>query len=320
MGTDSFIGYSHPFLTPTHETISGIKLYQAAQETYISVCSTTSCFPYCCRTSPNIALLLHVDCIQTLQQGSRIPMRALWVLARCTLPSYANFKYVSAAQQVCTVLASTSSANFALFPPAISLLLQQMPELPTELQLMMLDFASPSLGLSLATVFIGTLPLLEMKRALDFRQRTSQVSCSRKMYVSYVTIRGQSYLSDITNKRCDGMSEISCPDHPDYAVFSMDDLGIRGVRFITRGSGSVPVEAPWYQYKELNHHPDDDILITQNVWTLKIHSNLGSQVYSRSSSRTLQSSRNVELHITGIIRSIPKYPRTSGMNTTAIVS
>jgi hypothetical protein len=47
--------------------------------------------------------------------------------------------------------------------------LQQMENLPPELQGMILDFAAPSLGLSLITVLLDTLSLIMKKRNLALR-------------------------------------------------------------------------------------------------------------------------------------------------------
>jgi hypothetical protein len=312
VGTDSFHGYSQSFLSPTHETRSGIKLYQAANKVYISICCPTSCSPYCCRTSPLIAFVFHTECVQTLQTFSEIPIRALWSLVRCIQPLYANFENVGTLQQVRSVTASISSADPALFRTweqlgqvkhveldgqrsasrtvsqpnhqsmanqpnkirkvgnnqgclEISLAFRLVQKLPPEIQCITLDFAGPSLGLSLLTVLLDTLPLLEIKRTLALHQRQIQLNYSKKMFLSYVTIRGQSYISDISNEQRHGMHEVLCITHPEYAILSLDDLGIRGICFVAEESGSKPTGAPWYQHEKLNQNPDDTILVTQNV-------------------------------------------------------
>lgn len=267
LGSESFDGYTEPFLNPGKDMKSGIKLDQGANEEYISVCSPGCCFSYCCRMSPYTAFLLHADCVQTLQNIPvvSISMRAIWNFVRCIQPFYANFDDIGTSQQIRSVVASTGSADVAELPPAIAPIIRQTHILPAELQYMILGFAGPCLGLSLFTVLLNTLPLLVQNRTLNFHQSRIQLKCSKKMYVSYATIRDQSYISDISNKWRDGMWVLPCAAYPDYVVVSMDDLGVRDVCFVTEGVGPKPAEAPWYRYGKLNQNSHDNILITQNV-------------------------------------------------------
>jgi hypothetical protein len=256
--------------------------------------------------------VFHTECVQMLQSSSKIPIRALWSLARCIQPFYANFENIGTLSQIRSVTASISSADPALFRTwedsgqvnhvksdeqqsasctvlqpnrrtmanqpdnkstirnhqvhlKISLAFQLMQRLAPEIQCITLNFAGPSLGLSLLTVLLDTLPLLEIKRTLGLHQRQIQLNYSKKMYLSYVTIRGQSYISDISNERRHGMNELPCMTQPEYAIVSLDDLGIRGICFVAEESCSKPTKAPWYQHEELYQNLDDNILITQNV-------------------------------------------------------
>jgi hypothetical protein len=244
VGTVAFEGYSQSFSFPTHETRDRIKLYQATNEAYISICCPSSCSPYCCRKAPHTAFLLHDSCVQMLQIASKAPMRALWIAVRCKQPSYANFESVGTIHQIRSVIASLSSATPASLPPAISSTLKQMQTLPRELQGMILNFAAPSLGLSLVMVLLDTLPLIQKKRNLAFYEIQTQLRCVDNIYVSYVTIQGQGYVSKLSKEHCHGTEVLPCTAKPSHIIVSLDELGIRGICFETEGFDPKPLKAP----------------------------------------------------------------------------
>jgi hypothetical protein len=192
-------------------------------------------------------------------------MRALWSFVRCTQPSYANFESAGTIQQIHSVVSSISSTDFGLFPPTIASVLQRIQGVSREIQLMIMDFAGPSLGLSLITVMLDVLPLLNRKRSLAFHEWQVQLDCSKKMYVRCIEVRGQSYLSDISNEACNGMELLPFTAKPDLVIISLDDLGIRGVCFASKGSGLIPAKAPWYQFERLSQDSDHMAFATINV-------------------------------------------------------
>ncbi|KAF2844442.1 hypothetical protein T440DRAFT_512196 [Plenodomus tracheiphilus IPT5] len=268
IGETSFEGYTEPFPYP-NETKKILKWYRSARGAYASICSPKSCSPYCCRTSPHTAFLLHNDCIRTLQRASRSPLskRTIWNFVRCMQPGYAGRESDVIGHQIRTFAASISSADLSTFPVKMVVLLKQIRNLPRELQRMILDFTGPCLGLSLVTVLLDTLPLLEKTHTLD------SSSCQlkfypNKMYVRYDTIRGQTYISEISNHWHTGMGEISCASQPDHVILSLDDLGIRNVCFSAKGFSSTPVQAPWYQHDQLGD-ADQPMLVTKNPFVVR---------------------------------------------------
>lgn len=198
-------------------------------------------------------------------------MKALWNLVWCTQPSYASFESVSTVQQIRSILGAINSAD--LVPRKMPTILQRMQNLSVEIQQMILEFAGPSLGLSLTAVLLATLPLLKGGRALPPNGRQFELSYSKEIYVRYITVRGQSYLSEISNEYSDGMGILLKPVNADSVVLSSDDLGIRGVCFIPNVPGPRPVEAPWYQHVKLT---GDSILIKANVRSPNDHSCLAN--------------------------------------------
>jgi len=183
VGTESFHGYSEPFLTPNQQTKRVIRLYRAARHSYISICSPASCSPYyCCRTLPLVAFLLHLECVQTLLNNCHPPMCAIWSLVRCTQPSYAAFESVGTAHQVRSITAAISTTtNFVSFPPKMSAILQGIQKLPLEIQHMNLGSVGPGVGLSQNTVMLATLPLLKGRRTLLPTERRFELCCSKKI-------------------------------------------------------------------------------------------------------------------------------------------
>jgi hypothetical protein len=264
VGERSFEGYTRPFLC-SNGTRTGVRWHQGTRVTYASICSPGSCSPYCCRTSPHTAFLLHADCVQTLQRASRTPllMRDLWSFVSCFKPAYADLESTGINYQIWSFAASIPSANLATFPPSISILLGQMQKLSTELHITILNFTGPCLGLSLITALLHTLPLLERKLVPEPYSR-QPVLCSNKVFVRYATIRGRLYIADISNNWRAGMDEVSCASQPDHVLLSLDDLGIRGICFGVKGYSPKPVQAPWYQHDELGDG-DQIMLVTKNV-------------------------------------------------------
>jgi hypothetical protein len=128
---------------------------------------------------------------------------------------------------------------------------------------MILNFTGPCLSLSLITVLIHTLPLLERMHASE-QYSCQPILCFEKVYVKYATIRGELYIADISNHWRADMNEILCASQPDHIILSLDDLGIRGICFGFKGLNSRPVQAPWYQHDELGN-ADQTMLVTKNV-------------------------------------------------------
>lgn len=143
-------------------------------------------------------------------------------------------------------------------------LLRHIKTLSTELHLMILSQTGPCTALSTLTVLLETLSLLEAN------YRSDQCPCqlvrfSNKVYVKYATIRGRSYISEISNRWHASMKEILCPLQPVQMLLSLDDLGVQDILFIVKGSTrSGPVQAPWYQHNELGN-ADRMLLVTKNV-------------------------------------------------------
>jgi hypothetical protein len=190
-------------------------------------------------------------------------MRDLWSFVCCFKPAYAGLETIGIDYQIRSFAATIPSAKLAPFPLDMAMLLGHIQKLPAELQLMILDFTGPCLGLSLVTALLHTLPLLKREHASKpyFRRL---VLCSNKVFVRYTKIRGQSYLADISNDWRTGMAEISWASQRDHVVLSLDDLGIRGFCFGVKGVSSRPAQAPWYQHDELGDG-DQIMLVTKNV-------------------------------------------------------
>jgi hypothetical protein len=148
------------------DTTRRVRWFRASHTAYASICCPAACSPYCCRTSPHTAYLLHDDCVYTLQRTSRsrISMHDLWDFVRCIQPAYAGVEAVAPGtrHQRRILTASISSAILTTMPSTNATLLQMIQTLLTELQSMILDFTGQCLGLSLVTVLLDTLPLLEM--------------------------------------------------------------------------------------------------------------------------------------------------------------
>jgi hypothetical protein len=248
VGNNSFYGYSQTFLAPVQETKTRIKLERPAEEEYISICSPASCSPYCCRTSPLLGFLLHIDCIKVLRNACPISIRALWNFVRCIQPSYSSFDSV---HQIRSVAADIDPADLASLPRVMSSIIKLMQTLPLEIREMILEFAGPSLALSLITVMLDTLPLLKDKNAPAGKARCFELNCSRKIFAKFITVRGQPYLSDLSNKKGDGLHTLCVPARAESFVLSLDDLGIRGICFLAEGSRPTPTYAPWYMYTKL---------------------------------------------------------------------
>ncbi|KAL5400358.1 hypothetical protein PMIN03_012437 [Paraphaeosphaeria minitans] len=106
VGGDSFYEYSQTFLAPVQETRSGVKLKRSTEEEYISICSPVSYSAYCCRTSPLLGFLLHVDCIQTLRNACSISIHF-----RCIQPSYSSFDSVRVEHQIQSVATAIGLAD-----------------------------------------------------------------------------------------------------------------------------------------------------------------------------------------------------------------
>jgi hypothetical protein len=210
VGETSFEDYTQPFLC-SNDAKKGVRWYQGARVVYASICSPGLCSPYCCRTSLHTALLLHVDCVRTLQRVSHTPllMHDLWSFVCCFKPAYAGFETIGIDYQIRSFVATLPSAKLATFPLNMTVLLGHIQKLPAELELMILNFTGPCLGLLLITALLHTLPLLKRKHASKPYLRRP-VLCSNKICVRYTKIRGQSYLADISNDWRTGMvDEIS---------------------------------------------------------------------------------------------------------------
>jgi hypothetical protein len=86
--------------------------------------------------------------------------------------------------------------------------------LSTELQLVILGFTGSCLGLSLITVLLDTLPLLEKAQTPTPYHRQLSLYPER-IYVRRAIIRGQSYISKVGNHMYNSMDEILCASNPD---------------------------------------------------------------------------------------------------------
>jgi hypothetical protein len=193
-------------------------------------------------------------------------MRSLWSFVRCVQPSYANFESNSTVLQVRSIFASIGSADVASLPSTVASVLRKFQKLPGEIQLMILGCTEPSLGMSMLTVRLNVLPLLREKRYLEFCERKDQLQFGKTMYVRYAEIRGQRYLSGISNTNdWDSTEVLSIPDNLDLIVLSLDDLGIRDISCVTPGSSLKTVKAQWYQFERLSQNSENTALITVNV-------------------------------------------------------
>lgn len=190
-------------------------------------------------------------------------MRDIWNFVRCMQPAYNSLESIGISHQIYCFTASIGLADLATFPPKMAILLQQIQGLPTELQFMILKFTGPCLGLSLITVLLDTLPLIEKAHALKFSDR-QLIPNFDKIYVRYGKIRGQSYVTEISNHWRTHMHKIPRPSDSDHIVLSLDDLGIRDICFSSKGSSSRPTKAPWYQHEKLGSG-DQTMLVTKNV-------------------------------------------------------
>lgn len=90
----------------------------------------------------------------------------------------------------------------------------------------------------------------------------------------YIMVWGQSSLSDISNEYSKGMSALPKTGNTSSVVLSLDDLGIRGIRFVTSRYSLRPVEAPWYQHIRLT---GDSLMIKTNVSSLDQGFDLANQ-------------------------------------------
>lgn len=269
IGEKSFDGYTRPFLYLNNEKNIVKWRRPMARGAYASICSPKTCWPYCCRTSPHVAFLLHEYCVRTLQGASRtsVSKRDIWNFVRYIQPRYRSYESVGIHHQIRSFITSIYSADLTKFQVEMAVLLDHIRNLPTELQLMILDFTGPCLGLSLATVLLETLPLLERTQA------STSASCQLniypdKTYVRYEKIRGQNYISEISNHCRAGMKNISCASQPDYVILSLDDLGIRDICFNSKKVSSKPIQAPWYQHDELGD-VDQVMLVTKSPFVVR---------------------------------------------------
>jgi hypothetical protein len=125
-------------------------------------------------------------------------MRTLWNLVHCIQPAYADYGPVNINHQIRSFTTSIGSADLTRFSPEMAETLRHIQGLSTELQLIILGFIGPCLGLSLITVLLDTLPLLEKTHTHTPYHR--QLSLYPKgIYVRRAIIRGQSYISEIGN-------------------------------------------------------------------------------------------------------------------------
>lgn len=172
--------------------------------------------------------------------------------------------------------------------------------------------------LSLIKVLLDILPLLRAKRSFTFCEMQVQLDCSKQIYARYVKLRGQPYISEISNKYCDDMTVLPFQAKPDLVILSLDDLGILGVSCVAEGTGPKPFKAPWYQYARLAQDSNNKALITLNVRHLNKQFLPKLTIESLSSLKTLHLYLIVDQIIFWIVQNTLLYPHTSGTRATIL--
>jgi hypothetical protein len=228
----------------------------------ISICCPESCSPYCCRTSQQIAFLMHTACVELLQSTCKAPMSALWDLARSTQPRHFVCDPALQTLGIKQALKAVPDSDLEIFPQKVSATISDLVNMPQELLDMVMDWACPSAALSLITVLLCTRPLV-----ISYRPRpmvTRKLKWSRDIYASYTVVRGQNYLSDLSNEKRRGMRLLhsASSSRPNFALLSVDDLGIRNVLLAPDISDLHPENAPWYRFATLR---SDCITVRLNV-------------------------------------------------------
>jgi hypothetical protein len=262
VGAGFFHGYSQAFFVPIQETKTKIKLYQAGEHIYISICSPSTCSPYCCRKSKLLGFLLHVDCVMALRKTFPISMRAIWTFGTCIQPSYLSSDSFGTAHQIRSIATAIAKADLASLPQLVSSILHRVQQLPVEIQILILGSAGPSIGLSLLTAVLDTLPLLQDMNTLAGKEDCFELDCSVSIFAEFRTIRGRSYLSNLSHKKGHDWHIIYRPPQAEHLILSLDDLGIISVCFAAEEPKPEPTVAQWYMCTKLCV---DVIVVKKNV-------------------------------------------------------
>jgi hypothetical protein len=276
VGVETFEGYTYPFQAPGSKQRDGIKLHTTASTRStqpLSVCPLRSCSPYCsCHTSPRVAFLFHTDCVQLLHTH-KIPLRALWTFARSIQPCFSNFDTMTNVQQLRSLSRLAFLPNLVYLPSTVAGILERFASLPLELRAMILDQTERSARFSAITVVSDTLPLLKKVHRRDFYNKSMRLDSCQRIYAAYTTIRGQQYLSKLSNEPSEEMTMVHEASRPLLVILSFDDLGIRGACFVTHESSSNPTipVAPWYRFERISPDSDGTFTITYNVSDTKLH-------------------------------------------------
>ncbi|KAF2021813.1 hypothetical protein BU24DRAFT_404770 [Aaosphaeria arxii CBS 175.79] len=215
------------------------------------------------RRSTTNAFLLHSDCVQILHNISNtIPMRAIWIFCRCIQPKFLSCKPGYSTRWMAGALDDSSTRE--LLPKSVSMTLNYVSELPVELQIIILELSGPGTFIAMLSVVLGVLPVLLSKQLYEFCLRDTELDCSQAIYAEYITLRGQTYISNLSNKHDHGMSKVPTQAAPRILAMSMDSFGIRRVSRVQEARDSRLLGDLWYRFEILPQKSGSMITLRRN--------------------------------------------------------